>query len=178
MILLLLSYFRAVRDGDWLLHLSTLLEFTPFFFALNRSSHDRFIPICVSRVLALKKENPRVGEYLSTSWVVRKGQTPFTCKSKGEGGLIGIVKNPITRPKVFLIHDELLRIKKEVLKVPRRKELGRHSRDSHLTTATDHSMTEKMVNVLKTNTTLYSGSDTLVTILSNKIIPKKSPVRF
>lgn len=175
MVLLLLNYLRAVRVGDWLLHLSTLQEFTPFFFALNRSSYARFIPVCVSMMLMLmmlKDENPRVWEYFSTSWVVRKSQTPFTeigCdhaleqinrKLKGEGGLIGITRSPSARTKFFLIQDEILRIKQEVLKAPRRKELGRHYRDSHPTTATNHTMTERMVNVLKINNSFYSGSDT------------------
>lgn len=123
MVLLLLNYLRTVRVGDWLLHLSTLQEFTPFFFALKRSSYARFIPIYVSMMLMLKDENPRVWEYLSTSWVVQKTQTPFTVigcdhalervnrKLKGEGGLIGITRNPSVRTKFFLIQDELLRIK-------------------------------------------------------------------
>ena len=65
MVLLLLNYIRAVRLGDWLLHLKTLQEFFPFFFTFNRSSYACFVPVYISMMLALKEQNPRGWEYLS-----------------------------------------------------------------------------------------------------------------
>ena len=56
------------------------------------------------------------------------------------------------------------------LRTPRSKE-EKHHRDRCPTTATNHTMTEKVVNVLKTNSPFSRGSETLVTLLSDKIIP-------
>lgn len=123
MVLLLLNYIRSVRTGHWLLHIKTLQDFAPFFFALNRSTYGRFVPVYVGTMHRLEKQNPCVWEYLTKHWVVRKSQIAFTAIGcdhalehvnrvlKGEGGLVGITRNASARTRHFLIQDEIFRIK-------------------------------------------------------------------
>lgn len=44
MILVLLQYIRASREGNWLLHLQSLEKFYPYFFSMNRLKYAQCVP--------------------------------------------------------------------------------------------------------------------------------------
>ena len=181
MVLLLLNYIRAVRTGDWALHLKTLDDFGPFFFALNRSSYARFVPVYVAMMQDLRLKNPRVWMYLEKHWVVRKSLVPFTSLGcdhaleqvnrvlKGDGGLVGITKNPSTRTKFFLIQDELLAIK--VKSFGRSATVSKHHKDSPAVTKNTHEMTKQVASLLRQHNPFTRDKAQLTTVLSRKVAP-------
>ena len=77
--------------------------------------------------------------------------------------------------KIFS-QDELLRIKQNAFKASMRNELGRYHRDSRTATGTNHTMTEKVVSILKTNNAFYGESETLITIFLRRSFYKRSPL--
>ena len=181
MVLLLLNYTRAVRTGDWALHLKTLEEFGPFFFALNRSSYARFVPVYVAMMQDLRLKNPRAWTYLEKHWVVRKSLVPFTSLGcdhaleqvnralKGDGGLVGITKNPSTRTKFFLIQDELLAIKAKSF--GRSATASKHHKDSPAVTKKTHEMTKEVAGLLRQHNPFTREKAQLTTVLSRKVAP-------
>ncbi len=181
MVLLLLNYTRAVRTGDWALHLKTLEEFGPFFFALNRSSYARFVAVYVAMMHDLRLKNPRAWTYLEKHWVVRKALLPFTylgCDHaleqvnralKGDGGLLGITNNPSTRTKFFLIQDELLAIKAKSFE--RSATASKHHKDSPAITKKTHQMTKQVADLLRQHNPFTREKAQLTTVLSRKVAP-------
>ena len=48
-------YIRAVRTGNWALHLSALEEFVAYFFALDKLNYTRMIPIYLAEKAQLER---------------------------------------------------------------------------------------------------------------------------
>lgn len=47
MILLLLEFIRAEREGDWELHLKVTKKMIPYFFAIDRFNYSRWLPVYI-----------------------------------------------------------------------------------------------------------------------------------
>ena len=47
-------YIRAVRPGNWTLHLSALERFVTYFFALDKLNYARKIPIYLAEIPQLE----------------------------------------------------------------------------------------------------------------------------
>ena len=48
-------YIRAVRTGNWALHISALEEFDTYFFPLDKHNYARIIPIYVAAIPQLER---------------------------------------------------------------------------------------------------------------------------
>ena len=100
----------------------------------------------------LRLKNPRAWTYLDKHWIIRKSLVPVTSLGcdhaleqvnwalKGDGGLVGITKNPSTRTKFFLIQDELLAIKTKSFR--RSAMASKHHKDSPAVTKKTREMTK------------------------------------
>ena len=51
----MLVYIRAVRTGNWALHLSALERFVSYFFALDKLNYARMIPIYLAEIPQLER---------------------------------------------------------------------------------------------------------------------------
>ena len=140
MIIEMLLFIRAVRTGDWRLHLTSLQMFTKYFFAHDRTNYARMIPLYLAEMQMLPESDPDIfEEFLKGDWVVNKNpQVPFCAlgadhaleqvnrSMKVSGGLVGITLNPHARTKFFLIPRSLpvcLKMPKKCLGPPRRKKV-------------------------------------------------------
>ena len=64
---------RAVRTGDWKLHLTSLEMFTKYFFAYDRLHYARIIPLYLAEMKMLKESDPEMHrEFVAGNWVVNK----------------------------------------------------------------------------------------------------------
>ena len=71
----MLQFTRAVRTGDWGLHLQALHSFTKYFFAHDRLNYSRMIPLYLAEMEELPRTDPEIySEFLSGNWVVNKNQ--------------------------------------------------------------------------------------------------------
>ena len=121
MVMEMLQFIRAVRTGDWILHLQALQVFTKYFFAHDRLNYARMMPLYLAEMDSLPKTDPDVyAEFLSGNWVVNKNSSvPFCAlgadhglehvnrSMKVSGGLVGITLNQAARTKFFLIAPEM-----------------------------------------------------------------------
>jgi hypothetical protein len=123
----MLTFIRAVRTGDWDLHLQALAKFSRYFFVHDMLNYARMIPLYLAEMESLNKSDPDiVQEFQQGNWVVNKNSDTSFCalgadhalehinrSMKVSGGLIGITLNPIARNKFFLIAPELARLAEE-----------------------------------------------------------------
>lgn len=124
MVMEMMSFIRAVRTGNWALHLEALQLFTKYFFAHDRLHYARMIPLYLAEMQKLPESDPEIyEEFQKGNWVVNKNSgVPFCAlgadhalehvnrSMKISGGLVGITLNPNARTKYFLIAPELARL--------------------------------------------------------------------
>jgi len=124
MVLEMMSFIRAVRTGDWELHLEALELFTKYFFAHDMLNYARMIPVYLAEMQVLPDSDPEIyHEFQQGNWVVNKNDDVSFCGIGGDntlehlnrsmkvsGGLVGITLNPTARTKYFLIAPELARL--------------------------------------------------------------------
>lgn len=124
MVMEMMTFIRAVRTGDWALHLEALEVFTKYFFAHDMLNYARMIPVYLAEMHMLEESDPEIyEEFQRGNWVVNKNPCVSFCSlgadnalehvnrsMKVSGGLIGITLNPNARSKYFLIAPELARL--------------------------------------------------------------------
>lgn len=79
MVMGMLAFIRAVRTGDWALHLKALEAFCKYFFAHDRIHYARMIPLYLADMATLQKSDPEIyEEFCRGNWVVNKNErVPF-----------------------------------------------------------------------------------------------------
>ena len=60
MVMMMLSFIKAVPTGDWQLHLLSLELFIKYFFADDKINYARMIPAYLAEISALKTTNPTI----------------------------------------------------------------------------------------------------------------------
>ena len=60
MVEILLGLIRAPRDGDWVLHLASIREKSPWCFAYDRTNYDHYLPYYYAQMTQLPTDHPRV----------------------------------------------------------------------------------------------------------------------
>ena len=117
MVMEMLSFIRAVRTGDWKLHLKALELFTKYVFAHDRLNYACMILLYLAEMASLETGDPEIcAEFLHANWVVNKNSNVPFCALGGDhglehinrsmkvtGGLVGISLNPSARTK-FISH--------------------------------------------------------------------------
>ena len=130
MVMEMMLFIRAVRTGDWELHLLALETFTKHFFAHDKLVYARMIPLYIADMETIKTDSGIYQEFVSGNWVVNKnGEIPFCAigadhalehlnrAMKVAGGLVGITLNAKARTKFFVIAPELARLAAEARQI-------------------------------------------------------------
>ena len=60
MVLLLLRFIRAEREGNWKLQLETTAEMIPHFFSMDRTNYSRWLPVYIMDMYQLEETAPDV----------------------------------------------------------------------------------------------------------------------
>ena len=58
----LLLFLRATREGDWKLHLASLHQILPWFFAYDRVNYARYLPTYISEMDSLPITHPVISD--------------------------------------------------------------------------------------------------------------------
>lgn len=130
MVLTLLEFIRATRDGIWPLHLSSMEGLCKHFFANNRLKYAQMVPLYLAEMHSLKESDPDIwSEFSQGHFCVKKSQVPFCSigvdhalehvnrAMKVKGGLSGITQKPAALLRFFLIAPELTRLSEEVMQM-------------------------------------------------------------
>ena len=73
LILTLLNFIRASRQGLWLLHLSSLEKLCGLFFSQNRLKYAQYIPEYIAKMHELENSDPSIWqEFLQGNFCVEK----------------------------------------------------------------------------------------------------------
>ena len=69
----LLLFLRATREGDWKLHLASLCQILPWFFAYDRVNYARYLPAYISEMDSLSITHPAISDrFFSGDFVVQR----------------------------------------------------------------------------------------------------------
>lgn len=161
----MLAFIRAVRTGDWELHLKALATFTRYFFAHDMLNYAHMIPIYLAEMDALKESDPDVAkEFLQGNWVVNTNSDTSFCAlgadhalehinrtMKVSGGLVGITQNPTARNKFFLIAPELARLAEDAKNMAGLSMQKKRKEHHNLTTAV---LEREEKNIIQLKTTI------------------------
>lgn len=78
MIMLIYTFIRATRDGQFELHLSSLDEMCIYFFAHDKQKYARLAPRYLAEMKALKMTDPGIyQEFMDGNFSVHKNEIPF-----------------------------------------------------------------------------------------------------
>ena len=115
MVMEMMTFIRAVRTGDWDLHLEAPQLFLKYFFAHDMLNYACMILVYLAEMEMVKETDPEIyQEFQKGNWVVNKIAKVAVCavgpdhalehvnrSMKVSGGLIGITLNPTARTKYF-----------------------------------------------------------------------------
>ena len=75
----LLLFIRVNRQRDWLLHLNSLHQMIPYFFAHNQLNYARLSPVYLSEMAALENEESCIWNFfMEGKFSVQNSKIPFT----------------------------------------------------------------------------------------------------
>lgn len=189
LILTILSFIKATRQGNWNLHLASLESLTKYFFALDKLHYARMVPLYIAEMRALEETDSDVwNEFRSGNFVVNKNKVSFCSIGpdhgiehenrwmKVSGGLIGITLNESARTRLFLIAPELARLAEEVLTIASSSQCTVKQKHHELS---EHLDQQQDVQVEKLKETLVAyhdpftyEEDGLVSIISHTFMPE------
>ena len=121
--LLLMTYVRSLRTGDFLLYIQVLGKLVPWAFALNHHNYARWLPVHIRDMITLKEKHPTVlQQFLKGHFVVQKSNSRFSMMAldqnheqqnqiiKAEGGAVGLTENPAELTRWMIAGPEVARV--------------------------------------------------------------------
>ena len=117
---ILLSFVRSLRQGNFELYIGSLKKLAPWMFALDHKNYARWLPIHLRDMLLLKHKHPEVcAAFQDRGFVVQPSNKPFSDISmdqayeinkkviKGDGGIIGFTENKSALERWFVCAPEI-----------------------------------------------------------------------
>ena len=88
MVMEMLTFVRAVRKGDWTLHLEALHAFTKYYFAHDMIDYARMILVYLAEMHMLKETDPVIyEEFKQGNWVINKNSSVPFCALGADNAL-------------------------------------------------------------------------------------------
>ena len=144
MVQCLLLFLRATREGDWKLHLASLRQILPWFFAYDRVNYARYLPAFISEMDNLSITHPAISDsFLAGDFVVQRqdryGFAQIACDiaieqtcnrdSKTKGGMKGLTLKKGAVNRWLLSHHQRVAIMKECKLMAGKDQEGRARKD-------------------------------------------------
>ena len=117
---ILLSFVRSLRQGNFELYIASLKKLAPWMFALDHINYAHWLPIHLRDMLLLKHKHPEIcAAFQDGGFVVQPSNKPFSAISidqvqkinnkviKGDGGIIGLTKNKSTLERWLVCAPEI-----------------------------------------------------------------------
>jgi len=118
-----LLFVRSVRTANFQLYVDSLINLTPWFFALDRTHYARWLPVHIRDMTQLSRTNASVlSEFRSGKFTVNKTGRTFSAIAidqaheqlnaavKGDGGIIGLTENEIALRRWLIAGPEIARL--------------------------------------------------------------------
>ena len=104
--LLLLTFVRSLREGNFHLYIEALHKMAPWFFSLDRVNYSRWLPVHIRDMQPLSRTHPDIlRSFVEGKFVIHSSEKNFSSISidqahgqnnkhvKGQGGIIGLTAN-------------------------------------------------------------------------------------
>ena len=189
MVLEMMMYIRAVRTGNWRLHLHATEAFIKYFFAHDKLNYARLMPLYLAEMNCLEESDPEIWEeFIQGNWVVNKNTVPFCAigadhaleqvnrMMKVGGGIVGITQNPSALTKFFLVAPELSHIAEEARQMVGMKSAEapkHHELRSTKVRQQEDNVTTLTETIKKCIDPFSDECDELINILTKAIMPEK-----
>lgn len=124
--LLVLTFIRSLRTGNFNLYVDSLTKLAPWFFILDRTNYARWVPVHIRDMSNLSTTHPQVAvEFNNGNFTVRKTGRVFSamaidqaheqnkCTIKSDGGAIGLTQSPDALRRWMVAGPEVVRITSE-----------------------------------------------------------------
>ena len=77
MIETIILFMRTTKQKLWGLHLAAFDRFSPYFFALDLGYYARIIPVYLSSMYSLRKDDRETWNFISSNFCCNKTKAPF-----------------------------------------------------------------------------------------------------
>lgn len=140
--LIILSFVRSLREGNFPLYIESLSLLIPWFFALDHIHYARWLSVHIRDMVSLPAKHPDVSvQFEAGKFVVHKTRRVFSSIAidqaheqnnavvKGDGGAIGLTENPRALARWMVAGPEISRIVSEFesqLKADSKEDLKHH----------------------------------------------------
>ena len=164
---MLLRYIRAERVGNWDLHLSSVVEMTPYMFAYDHTNYakSRSVYLCDMRLLPISAPSVLM-EFEAGSHSVNRSANPFNMvwtdmaleqsenkDTKTLGGIVGFSTNPEAVNRWFLtahVRTSFTRSLKKMCGLDIEEDDSHHKEPGWRRLARDESDVQKITTLLST----------------------------
>ena len=122
----MLVFVRSLRDSNFPLYVAVLQKIAPWFFALDHTHYSRWLPIHIRDMMTLQDQHPDIAvQFSQGGFVVHKTKRPFSSIAidqahvqnnkivKGDGGAVGLLKNPKALLRWMVARPEISRATEE-----------------------------------------------------------------
>ena len=203
MVLILLRFIRAERDGNWPLHLAATADMVPHFFSMDRTNYSRWLPVYLADMQKLHETAPEVyQEFMQGNHPVSRSGQPFSqvwtdmaleqsinLDSKTRGGIIGITQKPGTLERWFLTAHERAAITsatKGMCSISDSDRVGTHKEGGQKRVHRDEedvqklltTIKERMANPFEIESSADDGSIPLTNLATGVVMPPEAAVRL
>lgn len=193
---LLLLFIRASREQSWNLHLNTLHNLCPYFFAFDMLNYARMTPVYLSQMFKLKDEDQLTWHIMeSGNFSVNKSRVPFSAIGadhgieqenralKVLGGIKGLANSNQALNEYFLTAAELGNIVESFCETFGIEENQSRKRDEHyqLSGSKNQRITNnvtKISTVFNDHVVNFDSSDVVYNVLTRKVLPSAVAERF
>ena len=192
----LLMFIRASREQSWELHLNSLSNLCPYFFAFDMLNYARMTPVYLSQMYALRKNDETTWNILNNGhFSVNKTIVPFSAIGadhgieqenralKVLGGIKGLSNCQHALSDYFLTAAELGNIVEDFCDKFSLKDKQYRKRDEHyqLTGSKRKRINEnieKILSVFTDHNVSFESCNTVYNIVTKKILPSQFATKF
>ena len=121
--LIMLTFVRSLREGNFELYIESLQQLAPWFFLLDQTNYARWLPVHIRDMMSLKQLHPDIeAQFVAGNFTVSKSNKDFSSISidqaheqlnaliKGDGGAIGLTENESALTRWVIAGPEIMRI--------------------------------------------------------------------
>ena len=121
--LLVLSFVKSLRTGNFALYVDSLTKLAPWFFILDHTNYARWVPVHLRDMANLSTAHPEIAsEFNNGNFTVCKTRRVFSamaidqaheqnnCAVKSDGGAIGLTQSPDALRRWIVAGPEVVRI--------------------------------------------------------------------
>ena len=186
MVSLLLTFIRAIREGNWPLHLECIREMLPWYFAYDHVNYARYLPVYLMHMIQLPETHPEAQMMLENGdfGVQRNSEHGFSQlpvdqtieqtlnrSTKTNGGIVGfsLKKNAVQR-WLLTAHSRTRFVDKCRMMTSKKEDNRPHKEAGKSRMKRDEEDVSKVMEVVSNWTDPFEPSEELASLSSGCVV--------